>query len=169
MNKRKRNGKVHLLFPFLLDPLNETEGSQLPGLAKTEIRLDKWNRIWFILNRIEHVSKPHAVLDLLRTVSSFPPLFRSGEMVRLFLSLSPAISRLNIYPVISLLATYHHSLRLQKHSKLTFSFISPSSSSNFQRKHFYSKSETSILDDKLVVLGIESSCDDTAAAVVSPI
>ncbi|KAL1223594.1 putative tRNA N6-adenosine threonylcarbamoyltransferase [Cardamine amara subsp. amara] len=101
-------------------------------------------------------------------------------MVRLFLTLSPAISRLNIYPRISLLATYHHSLRLQKHHKLktetpTSSSISPSSSSNLQRKHFYStgtriscltKSEISKFDDNLVVLGIETSCDDTAAAVV---
>lgn len=103
-----------------------------------------------------------------------------SEMVRLFLTLPPAISRLSIYPGISILAT-NPSLRLQKHHKLktettTFSLISPSSSSNYQRTRFYStgtriaslpKSQNSNFDDNLVVLGIETSCDDTAAAVVS--
>ncbi|CAA0377026.1 putative tRNA N6-adenosine threonylcarbamoyltransferase [Arabidopsis thaliana] len=101
-------------------------------------------------------------------------------MVRLFLTLSPAISRFNLYPGISILARNNNSLRLQKHHKLktktpTFSLISPSSSPNFQRTRFYSTgtrisslpySENPNFDDNLVVLGIETSCDDTAAAVV---
>lgn len=114
------------------------------------------------------------------SVSLTLSFFRFGEMVRLFLTLPPAISRLNIYPGISILAS-NPSLRLQKHQKLktgtpTFSLISPSSSSNYQRTRFYStgtriaslpKSQNSNFDDNLVVLGIETSCDDTAAAVVS--
>ncbi|ESQ39158.1 hypothetical protein EUTSA_v10001427mg [Eutrema salsugineum] len=102
-------------------------------------------------------------------------------MVRLFLTLSPAIFRLNISPRISILAT-SPSLRLQKHQKHrlitkthTFSPIAPSSSIKFHSTRFHStgtrvyslpKSENSKFDDNLVVLGIETSCDDTAAAVV---
>ncbi|CAH8330341.1 unnamed protein product [Eruca vesicaria subsp. sativa] len=99
-------------------------------------------------------------------------------MVRLFLTLSPAISRL------SFLAAASPSLnRLQRHHfdklKPKISLISPSSSaSNFQRtgsscstrtirvSSSLPKSESSKLDDGLIVLGIETSCDDTAAAVV---
>ncbi|KAF2605209.1 hypothetical protein F2Q70_00025046 [Brassica cretica] len=98
-------------------------------------------------------------------------------MVRLFHTLSPAISRLNfIYPRIFLTAS--PSIKLQRnhvHNKLKPK-ISPSSSSNFQRTRAYStttrvssltKRESWKLDDDgLVVLGIETSCDDTAAAVV---
>lgn len=92
-------------------------------------------------------------------------------MVRLFLTLSPAIPRLNLCPGISILAT---KLRTKTPA---FSLISPSSSPKFQRTRFYStgtriyslpNSENSNFDDNLVVLGIETSCDDTAAAVVSP-
>ncbi|XP_020883227.1 probable tRNA N6-adenosine threonylcarbamoyltransferase, mitochondrial isoform X2 [Arabidopsis lyrata subsp. lyrata] len=90
-------------------------------------------------------------------------------MVRLFLTLSPAIPRFNLFPGISILAT---KLRTKTPA---FSLISPSSSPNFQRTRFYSigtriyyslpNSENSNFDDTLVVLGIETSCDDTAAAV----
>ncbi|CAH2057893.1 unnamed protein product [Thlaspi arvense] len=102
-------------------------------------------------------------------------------MVRRFLTLSPAISRLNFNPRISFLAA-SPSLGLQKHynyklkTKIpTISLISPSSALNFRRTRSYStgtrvhslpKSETSKFDDNLVVLGIETSCDDTAAAIV---
>lgn len=93
-------------------------------------------------------------------------------MVRLFHTLSPAISRLGFLAASP-------SLRLQRHHfyKLKTK-ISPSSASNLQRTRAYStgnrvsslpKRESSKLDDDdgLVVLGIETSCDDTAAAVVS--
>ncbi|VVB03440.1 unnamed protein product [Arabis nemorensis] len=100
-------------------------------------------------------------------------------MVRLILTRSPAIFRLNIIPGISYLAT-SSLLQKKQRQKLktktqTFSLISPSSSSNFQRTRFYStgarisflpETESSKFDDNLVVLGIETSCDDTAAAVV---
>ncbi|CAH8320057.1 unnamed protein product [Eruca vesicaria subsp. sativa] len=94
-------------------------------------------------------------------------------MVRLFLTLSPAISRL------SFLAAASPSLRLQRHH---FHKLKPKISliaaSNFQRtgsscstrttrvSSSQPKSESSKLDDGLIVLGIETSCDDTAAAVV---
>ncbi|KAL0862251.1 hypothetical protein Bca101_041369 [Brassica carinata] len=93
-------------------------------------------------------------------------------MVRLFLTLSPAISRLSFLAASP-------SLRLQRHHfhkpKPKISMISPSSASNFQRTRSCStgtrvsslpRSKSSKLDDGLVVLGIETSCDDTAAAVV---
>lgn len=125
------------------------------------------------LNRIGHFYFIYfSALRLLLSVSV-------GEMVRLFHTLSPAISRLNfIHPRIFLAAS--PSIRLQRnhvHNKLKPK-ISPSSSSKFQRTRAYStttrvssltKRESWKLDDDgLVVLGIETSCDDTAAAVVSP-
>ncbi|CAN6995020.1 unnamed protein product [Brassica rapa subsp. trilocularis] len=97
-------------------------------------------------------------------------------MVRRFLTLSPVISRLNLNPGIFLAAS--PSLRLQRQNlKPKISIISPSSASTFQRTRAYTtrtrvssslpRSESWKLDDDgLVVLGIETSCDDTAAAVV---
>ncbi|XP_010544638.1 PREDICTED: probable tRNA N6-adenosine threonylcarbamoyltransferase, mitochondrial [Tarenaya hassleriana] len=98
-------------------------------------------------------------------------------MVRQFLTLSPAISRLNVFPRNSLLSILP-SRRLQKdhhtQQKLvspTLSLVSSSSpvrcfSSNGTRVPFLPSNEISKLDENLVVLGIETSCDDTAAAVV---
>ncbi|CAN7103418.1 unnamed protein product [Brassica rapa subsp. narinosa] len=97
-------------------------------------------------------------------------------MVRRFLTLSPAISRLNLNPGSFLAAS--PSLRLQRQNlKPKISLISSSSASTFQRTRAYTtrtrvssslpRSESWKLDDDgLVVLGIETSCDDTAAAVV---
>ncbi|CAN8318564.1 unnamed protein product [Cochlearia groenlandica] len=99
-------------------------------------------------------------------------------MVRLSLTLSPAILRLINFPGVSFLSTSSSSLRLRNHYTIktqTFSPISPSSPSGFQGKRLYStgtrifsipKSEASKFDDNLIVLGIETSCDDTAAAIV---
>lgn len=184
-------------FHLLEEPLNQTESSESPWSSQNQnsIRFKNFWRFNLIsisvsisqvrigLNRIGYLSKLLSIRKFIFSVESRVSfsLFQSGEMVRLFLTLSPAISRLNIYCGISILATYHHSLRLQKHNKLKtktpdFSLISPSASSNYQRTGFYStgtrisslpKSEISKFDDNLVVLGIETSCDDTAAAVVS--
>ncbi|XP_010506467.1 PREDICTED: LOW QUALITY PROTEIN: probable tRNA N6-adenosine threonylcarbamoyltransferase, mitochondrial [Camelina sativa] len=101
-------------------------------------------------------------------------------MVRLFFTLSPTISRFSIYPGISsVLAATNTSLRLRRqHHQFktktpTLPLASPSSSSspNFKRTRFYSTgarifSNSNYFDDNLVVLGIETSCDDTAAAIV---
>lgn len=64
------------------------------------------------------------------------------------------------------LTTFPTIRQLRQHKKLQFHFIS----ANFTTTHFNShKTQLSKVEngDNLVVLGIETSCDDTAVAVVS--
>lgn len=99
-------------------------------------------------------------------------------MVGLVLSVSSTFSRLNLFlkpPLPYTLRTLRTQLRQQKpqpswyFSSPSFNFISTSNSLSTTSNFDFPKTQNRISStgDDLVVLGIETSCDDTAAAIVS--
>ncbi|XP_043805829.1 probable tRNA N6-adenosine threonylcarbamoyltransferase, mitochondrial isoform X2 [Manihot esculenta] len=97
-------------------------------------------------------------------------------MLSSLLTLSSSISRLNIRPKPSLHCALSSFKTLKPHKQPIRPSWSPRTSSIFSLSAHFSSSENSsspgrqmqtiVSRDELVVLGIETSCDDTAAAVV---